>query len=78
MDTVQIQKRTDAKLDKIAYLLEELIKIHEEELYPSEDKIKASVLKRLEKKAKNIANGRRKTTKFRTIEELDRIITSYT
>ena len=38
MKSVQMQTRKesniDAKLDKIAYLLEELIKIHEAELYP--------------------------------------------
>jgi hypothetical protein len=80
MKEIQIQKerKLEEKLDKIADLLEELIKIHEEELYPSEDKIKLDLLKKLEKKAKEISNGKRKTTKFKTIQELDQVISNTT
>jgi len=80
MKEIQIQKerKLEEKLDKIANLLEELIKVHEEELYPPEDQIKLSVLKKLEKKAKEISNGKRKTIKFKTIQELDQIISNHT
>jgi hypothetical protein len=79
MKEIQVQKerKLEEKLDKIADLLEELIKIHEEELYPSEDNIKINVLKKLEKKAKEISSGKRKTIKFKTIQELDQIIDAH-
>ena len=80
MKAVQVQesegKVIEAKLDKIAYLLQELIQIHKEEIYPSEDSIRPSVIKRLESKVEEIASGRRKTRSFRSIQDLDRIISS--
>lgn len=83
MRTVQIQKNRngniDAKLDKIKELMEEvLIELKgNDEAYTQESKVKVGTLKRLTKMAKDIAQGRRKTVKFRNIQDLDRIVSGY-
>ena len=80
MKAVQLQEDSnsiDAKLDKIKELMEEvLMELKKEETYSTESMVKASTLKRLNKMAKDIVSGKRKTVKFKNIQDLDRIISN--
>ncbi len=69
----------EEKLDKIKVLMEEvLMELKEnEDAYPQESMIKVNAIKRLSKMAEEIATGKRKTVKFKSIQDLDRIVSSY-
>jgi hypothetical protein len=81
MKAIQVQEDSNsinAKLDKIKELMEEvLIELKNEDTRPTESQVKIDTLKRLNKMAKDIASGKRKTIKFKNIQDLDRIVTGY-
>lgn len=57
---------------------EVLVELREDEgAYPNESQIKANVLKRPNKMANDIIAGKRQTVKFKSIQDLDGIVSTY-
>lgn len=81
MKTVQPQKSKErgmeAKLDKVKELLDSILIELQEQEQCKEGTIKASTLRRLGKMVEEIRSGKRETVKFRSIQELDRIVSNY-
>ncbi len=79
MNRIQVQKyrenTIEAKLDKIANLLELLVKMQSEESsYPPESKIKESFLKECREILKEIKGGKIKTHTYKSMAEFTKTL----
>lgn len=78
MDELQLQKKREAKmeekLDKIASLLEVLVKMQEEEIYPPESKMKRSFIRECQRILKEIKLGSAKTHTYKNMAEFSKAV----
>jgi hypothetical protein len=78
MKTEQLQKQReisiDAKLNKIASLLEVLIKMQEEESYPLESKMKTSFIKECQKILKEMKIQKAKIHTYKSMAEFTKTL----
>lgn len=78
MNGIQLQKRKsigiDEKLDKIANLLELLVKMQEEESYPPESKMKKSFIRECQKILKEMKSGKTKMHTYKSMAEFTKTL----
>ncbi len=78
MKAMQMQKirnqTIESKLDKIADLLELLVKMQEEEAYPSESKMKKGFINECRKILQGIKSGKIKTHTYKSMAEFTKTL----
>ncbi len=76
MEQLQKQKESsiNAKLDKIADLLEVLVKMKGEEFYPSESKMRKSFIKECQKILKELKSSKSRTSSYKSMAEFTKTL----